>query len=140
ERNRKLQFGGIGTLAVLLLVGLTPLALSRLPNDGRPTLVIGAKTFTEQHILAELIGERLSQSSIVPVTKAGMGSQLLFDAVANGSVDCYVDYTGTIWTNVMKRKDQPSRRQMLVEMKRWLGNRYGITVAGRLGFENTYAL
>jgi osmoprotectant transport system permease protein len=69
-----------------------------------------------------------------------MGSQMLFDALAQGDVDVYVDYTGTIWTNVMKRTDMPSRRQMMVEMKRWLAQKYDITVAGRLGFENTYAM
>lgn len=141
ERRRRVPvYAGAGLLGAVLLTGLAPLAVSAANFDPRPTIVVGAKTFTEQHVLAEVLAERMRDAGFRPSTKAGMGSQLLFDALVNGQVDCYVDYTGTIWTNVMKRTDFPPRRQMLVEMKRWLASHYDIVVAGRLGFENTYAL
>jgi osmoprotectant transport system permease protein len=140
KHSRRLQLAGIGSFAVLLLVGLSPLASSTMPRDGRPTLVVGAKTFTEQQILASLIADRVERSGFLPITQSSMGSHLLFDALAKGSIDCYVDYSGTIWTDVMKRQDMPGTRQMHVAMKRWLANHHGITVAGRLGFENTYTL
>ncbi len=138
-RSRRRLIIGSVALGGFLLVGLSPLAVNATRFDGRPSIVVGAKTFTEQHVLAELLSEQMRTAGFRTSTKAGMGSQLLFDALANGSVDCYVDYTGTIWTNVMQRTDTPPRRQMMVEMKRWLSTHHNIVVAGRLGFENTYA-
>ena len=69
-----------------------------------------------------------------------MGSIILFEALASNEVDCYVDYTGTVWTNVMKRKDLPSREVILKEITVWLEEKHGINCLGTLGFENTYAL
>jgi len=51
-----------------------------------------------------------------------------------------VDYSGTLWTNVMGRTDTPSRDAMLTELTRFMRERYGVTVLGALGFENAYAL
>jgi glycine betaine/choline ABC-type transport system substrate-binding protein len=103
-------------------------------------IVVGAKTFTDQHILAELVSHQLRQHGFKVKSNPGMGSQILFDELANNAIDCYIDYSGTIWTNVMKRSDFPDRREMVVQMKRFLARNYGIVTVGRLGFENTYAL
>jgi osmoprotectant transport system permease protein len=69
-----------------------------------------------------------------------MGSTILFDALSAGEIDLYVDYSGTIWTNVMKRKDNPPREELLREMTSWLKEHRGVTLLGPLGFENRYAL
>jgi osmoprotectant transport system permease protein len=65
---------------------------------------------------------------------------VLFEALASGAVDCYVDYTGTVWTNAMKREDIPSRDVVLAEMTTWLREEHGVVCLGALGFENTYGL
>jgi osmoprotectant transport system permease protein len=73
-------------------------------------------------------------------TKTGLGSTILFDALKVNQVDCYVDYSGTIWATIMHRRDVPSRAAMIDEMSRWLDAQYGIRLLGPLGFENTYTL
>lgn len=70
----------------------------------------------------------------------GHGSTILFESLANGSIDVYVDYTGTIWSNIMKRDDVLSRQEMLDEMSEFLENHYSIITVGALGFENAYSL
>jgi osmoprotectant transport system permease protein len=121
------------------VAGLMPLMGSISRGSDRP-IVVGAKTFTEQYILAELIGRRLEGRGVPVSVRSGMGSQLLFDAMASGAVDVYVDYTGTLWTNVLKRTDRADRATMVSVLVEQLQARYDITVAGGLGFENTYAL
>ncbi len=143
RRNGRLQLAGVSTFILLLMVGLSPLATSanlqpKVP--GRQTLVVGAKTATEQHVLARLLSDRIEEAGYTPVTRVGMNSRMLFESLVDGSIDAYVDYSGTIWTDIMKRQDLPGSRKMLIDMKRWLNNNHGIKVAGRLGFENTYAL
>lgn len=126
---------GLAGLALGTAVALVPL-FARSAN----TYVIGAKNFSEQFILSELIGERLERDGLSVRHKDGLGSAVAFRALASGDVDCYVDYSGTLWTNVLERKDAPPREAMLAELGRDLKERYGVTVLGPLGFENAYAL
>src|SRR6266498_1330043 len=127
-------------------LGLTGLALGTaaalLPlfAGAGKTYVIGAKNFSEQFILSELISERLEREGLSVRHKDGLGSAVAFRALASGDIDCYVDYSGTLWTNVLERRDSPPRETMLAELSRDLKQRYGVILLGALGFENAYAL
>ncbi len=122
------------------LVALTIAAL--LPGWAGPqsTYVIGAKTFTEQYVLAAAIQQRLETAGLTATRRPGLGSNVLFDALAAGEVDVAVDYSGTLWANRMQRTDMPPRAQLLAELSNALAEQYGIRVIGSLGFENAYAL
>jgi osmoprotectant transport system permease protein len=102
--------------------------------------VIGAKNFSEQFILADLIERRLEAEGAAVQTREGLGSAVIFRALAAGDIDAYVDYSGTLWTNVLGRRDIPSRQAMLAALTVELKARYGVTLLGPLGFENAYAL
>jgi osmoprotectant transport system permease protein len=139
-RNRTLAIAVSVILLLATAAGMYPiLSPGRTWDSGAP-LVIGAKTFTEQYILADLISEGCIRRGIQTVTKPGMGSTILFDALAKGEVDCYVDYSGTIWATIMKRTEVPPRDTMIAQMTEYLQQTYHITLMGTLGFENTYCL
>jgi len=135
--NRAAALGGVGLLVVLGAVGLAPLFTSG--NDRRPVVRLGGKTFTEQYILAELIARRLEAAGFRVEKLESLGSAVVFDALTTGAIDCYVDYSGTIWANHMKRDDNPGARAVLAEMSNWLVEQ-DVHVQGALGFENAYAL
>jgi osmoprotectant transport system permease protein len=125
------------------IVGVLAIAvLAFLPNFARggSTYVIGAKPFAEQYILGALIDQRLAARGLPASRRDGLGSAVVFDALAAGDIDVYVEYTGTIWTNVMKRSDVKPRAEVLAEVGRWLEATHRITLVGGLGFENAYAL
>ena len=105
-----------------------------------PTTSLGAKNFSEQYILAGLMAERIEAGGHTVTRKEGLGSAVIFRALAGNEIDAYVDYSGTLWTNVMERRDVPPREEMLAELTRFMRERYGVTVLGALGFENAYAL
>jgi osmoprotectant transport system permease protein len=125
---------GLAAIGILAIAGTWPLF------QRQSDLVIGAKTFTEQYILAEAVTQRLSAEGFHVRKVQGMGSSILFDSLANGNVACYVDYSGTLWTTALKRTDRVPRHQMIQELRASLKDRYGIVCVGPLGFENTYAL
>jgi osmoprotectant transport system permease protein len=106
----------------------------------RPSYVIGAKTFNEQYVLAALIEQRLQARGLTATGRPGLGSNVLFDALASSEVDIAVDYSGTLWVNRMQRRDVPRREQLLAELSQWLRTTVGIQLLGSLGFENAYAL
>ncbi len=135
RRDRRRILGGLIGLAAG-----TALALAPMVQAGPKTYVVGAKNFSEQFILASMIGDRLRAAGASVQRTDGLGSAVAFRALASSDIDVYVDYSGTLWTNVLGRKDSPPREVMLAELTRVLKDRYGVTVLGALGFENAYAL
>lgn len=119
-----------------------PVAVPR-PRAGTGSVTklrIGAKTFTEQYILVEVLRARLAQIGVSVEVVASLGSTVVFDALRLGDVDAYVDYSGTIWVNHMHRSPGLPRWQVLAEVEAWLAREHGIRSLGSLGFENAYAL
>ena len=107
---------------------------------GGSKVVIGAKNFDEQYILGALISNKLGAAGIASTERDDLGSSVIFRALAAGDVDVYVDYSGTLWTNAMKRSDMPGRQAVLDGIAAWTAKTYGIRDLGPLGFENAYAL
>lgn len=126
-----------GALA-LLVVGAGVAALPRLA-PAQNSVVVGAKNFSEQFILARVIGKRLEDAGYRVVYREGLGSAVAYGALKTGAIDVYVDYAGTIWTAEMKRGDTPPRTQMLPAIRDWAQATGGVGLLGPLGFENAYA-
>ena len=139
--NRGLTWTALAAFGALYLYAGSALA-SRAAGARNDTIAIGAKTFTEQYILSQILAGQISRTTGYPCeVKQSLGSSVVFDALAGGSIDAYVDYSGTIWSTVMKRTEVPAERADLVrQMKTFLLEQRGIQVVARLGFENSYAL
>jgi osmoprotectant transport system permease protein len=135
-RSRARVAGGAAGLALLVLAALAP----GRAGTAQHAYVVGAKPFTEQYILAALIRQRLAAAGLAGERRDGLGSAVIFGALAAGDVDVYVDYSGTLWTNEMRRGDAPPRGELLRELSRWLQEAKGVRMLGTLGFENAYAL
>ncbi|MDO6415667.1 ABC transporter permease/substrate-binding protein [Sphingomonas sp. BIUV-7] len=126
---------GAGLLAIGLAAAFAPLLAPR-----QQTVVVGAKNFSEQFILARLIGARLGAAGYRVSYREGLGSAVAYRALAAGDVDVYVDYAGTLWTGAMGRTDVVPRAEMLAEMAKWMAAGPKTALVGPLGFENAYAL
>ena len=124
----------------LALIPLASLGSGTGSGTKASTYVIGAKNFSEQFILAELMSARLEATGSRVQRKDSLGSAVAFRALAAGDLDAYVDYSGTLWTNALGRKDVLPRDELLAELKRALQDRYGVVMLGSLGFENAYVL
>lgn len=136
--GKRLWAGGLG-LVIGLVAALAPLAIGALAQ-GRPSYVIGAKNFSEQYILAELMAGRLEREGASVQRRVNLGSAVAYRALAAGEIDAYVDYSGTLWANVLNRKDNPGRQAVLDGLRAELKARDGVLLLAPLGFENAYAL
>lgn len=134
KRKRGQVIASLATLAVAVAVALAAV----VAPASRQTITIGAKGFGEQFVLARLIGQRLEAAGYRVDYREGLGSAVVFGALAGNDVDVYVDYSGTIWTNQMRRTEVPSREAIIDGVTRWAKERHDITVMGALGFENAY--
>lgn len=134
HRSRlRATLGGIG-IAALVAATLVP-TMTR----SQTSYIVGAKTFTEQYVLSALIAQRLRAAGLSASSREGLGSNVIFEALASNDIDVYVDYSGTLWANQFQRNDIRPRQEVLAELKTTLAKQ-NITLLGELGFENAYAL
>jgi osmoprotectant transport system permease protein len=135
-RNRSRARSALGGIGIAALVAAT---LVPTMTRSQTNYVIGAKTFTEQYVLSALIAQRLNAAGLSAGSRQGLGSNVIFGALAANDVDLYVDYSGTLWANQFHRNDIRPRQEVVAELKTELAKQ-NITLVGELGFENAYAL
>jgi osmoprotectant transport system permease protein len=133
RKSIRTALGGAGIAALI--------AATLVPSMGRTgaNYVVGAKTFTEQYVLSALIVQRLKAQGLSASRREGLGSSVVFDALAAGDIDVYVDYSGTLWANQFHRTDIKPRAELINDLNDILAKQ-NITLLGELGFENAYAL
>ena len=136
NRSRIRVRSGVFGLLVAALAGLSPL----VAVSNAPAYVIGAKNFSEQYILADLMAARLEARGARVERREDLGSAVAYRALAASEIDAYVDYSGTLWANVVNHSNNPGRQQVLEGLTRELLARDRVVVLGSLGFENAYAL
>ena len=124
----------------LLLSALAFLSACSPPRPDHP--VIGAKNFTEQVILGELLAQEIEAKSNLKVERRFYlaGSYICQQALVSGRIDAYVEYTGTALTAILKQPVDRNPERVLAIVRRLYASRYGIAVAEPLGFENTFAM
>ncbi|MGB6745950.1 MAG: glycine betaine ABC transporter substrate-binding protein [Terracidiphilus sp.] len=110
------------------------------PHPDHP--IIGAKNFTEQVVLGELLAQEIEAKSNLKVERRFYlaGSYICQQALAAGRIDGYVEYTGTALTAILKQPLDRNPQSVLDTVRRLYASRYSVTVAAPLGFENTFAM
>jgi osmoprotectant transport system substrate-binding protein len=110
------------------------------PRSDHP--VIGAKNFTEQVILGELLAQEIEAKSDLKVERRFYlaGSYICNQALVSGRIDAYVEYTGTALTAILKQPVSRDPDAVLHTVRRLYASRDDVTVGEPLGFENTFAM
>lgn len=107
----------------------------------RPPVVVGAKDFTEQVILGELLAQTIERQAQLPVTRRfDLGGSLVHEALLAGEVDTYVEYTGTALMAVLKLPPMTDPGAVLAKVKAEYATRFGLAWSEPLGFSNTFAV
>jgi osmoprotectant transport system permease protein len=121
--------------AVVLCGGFSVLALLPKPEAD---YVVGGKAFTEQYILAELLTAELEEAGYRVDQRFGLGTEVIYEATANNNVDVYVEYSGTVWANIMDQDHNPGRSEVLSRTQDFMQTEHQIHSIGPLGFQNLY--
>ena len=110
------------------------------PRPDHP--VIGAKNFTEQVVLAELLAQEIEAKSPLTVERRFYlaGSYICQQSMVAGRIDAYVEYTGTALTAILKQPVERDPAKVLTTVRNLYQSKYQITVGPPLGFENTFAM
>jgi osmoprotectant transport system substrate-binding protein len=127
-------------LNLLILLSMAAMCSCAPPRPDHP--VIGAKNFTEQVVLGELLAQEIEAKSGLKVERRFYlaGSYICQQALVAGRIDAYVEYTGTALTAILKQPLDRDPERGLDTVKRLYAEKYHLTVGPPLGFENTFAM
>lgn len=137
---------------ISILIGVLTLSLVACGNGSKSAsasknapIIISGKKWTEQLILPYILADYIKAKTNykVKVDDGGLGpTPMLTQALKNGKIDMYVDYTGTGWLTVLKEKYDPSlsANEIYNKVKQGYKKKMNLVWLKPLGFENTYAL
>jgi osmoprotectant transport system substrate-binding protein len=128
-----------GCLAVVLLAVLSACSC----GSSRKPIVVGSKNFTEQVVLGEIIAQhlehRLVGAKVVRQLNLG-GTLLTYNALMNGQISLYPEYTGTIQAEILKEKPSPDAEQSLNRSRQEMRRLVQVEVIDPFGFNNFFAM
>ncbi|MDR8730848.1 glycine betaine ABC transporter substrate-binding protein [Burkholderia pseudomultivorans] len=107
----------IAIRAIARLVAASALCVAASTSAFAAKLVLGAKNFTEQYVLAEVTAQYLRSRGYDVEVKSGLGSTLARSALENGQFDLMWDYTGTAALVYNKIQDKLSPDEMYRRVK-----------------------
>ncbi|PKL59858.1 MAG: glycine/betaine ABC transporter substrate-binding protein, partial [Methanomicrobiales archaeon HGW-Methanomicrobiales-4] len=125
--------------AVLLFIVCTESAFAADTYD--KSVIIGAKTFNEQYILADMAGLLLEDKGYTTDIKSGMNDLTLYEGMKKGQIDLYVEYTGTAYSQILKLPARDSWDPDAVYTDVVKGFKVdNIDVVGKIGFRDDYSI
>ncbi len=119
-------------------------AIQKAPGaEGKGTITVGSKNFTEQYVLGEIYAQALEAAGFKVKKQLDLGSeQIAFKALKGGQIDGYPEYTGTSLTSFfdVKTEEVPKDPQQAYQQTKDAYAREDITALPPTPFENTYRL
>ena len=125
---------------LLLIVMSSTLMLTGCSSSN--TVVIGSKDFTENILLSEILAQLVeTQTDLKVERKQNLGGTFVcFEAIKNGDIDIYPEYTGTGLTAQLEMNviSDPDEAYRIVAEE--FDKKFKITWLSPFGFNNTYAI
>jgi osmoprotectant transport system substrate-binding protein len=102
-------------------------------------IVVGGKTFTEQHILAKITSIYLKEKGYEVEEATNMGSTVVRSALENGQIDMYWEYTGTALV-VYQKQAVETDPNVAYEKVKEKDKEKNLVWLNKTSFNNTYAI
>ena len=99
----------------------------------KEALHIGSSDMSEQLILGNMYADMIVQRDL----SLG-GVQICFSALQNGQIDMYVDYTGTLYGDILKMKSNSNADEVYRVAKEKIKEKYNLTLLDQTPFNDTY--
>ncbi len=106
------------------------------------SVTVGAKNFTEQDILGEILTQHLARTpGLTPRARLHLGGSLIaHQSLLDGSLDLYPEYSGTALTSCLKLPLSRDPEEVFNLVRRTYLERHNVEWGWRLGFSNTFAM
>ncbi|WP_221469597.1 ABC transporter substrate-binding protein [Cohnella nanjingensis] len=126
--------------AAAAILSVAALAATGCSSGGSKadTVVVATKGFAESDILGNALKVLIDRDTKLKTELKTLDNTLLWNAIDNGEVDTYVEYTGTALLNILKEKPEYEPRKAYDVVKKLLKERNGIEALDPIGFNDTY--
>jgi osmoprotectant transport system permease protein len=142
---RRAVWGALAVVAALGLYGAwrgaRPASTQTAEQQQKQSRVsVGSKDFTESVLLAEIVAQMLEARGVSVERRFELGGSLAHQALVAGQIDCYPEYTGTSYVEILKHTPKTDPRAVYEEVKREYGEKFQAEVSPPLGFSNDFAI
>lgn len=109
---------------------------------GKTDLVIGGKNYTEQVLLVHIISDLIEAQTDLKIRQRPFlgGSLVTFQALRQGSLDGYVEYTGTALTVLLAQEPLTDPDEVYDLVREEFRRRWDLVWLEPLGYNNTYVM
>ncbi len=121
--------GVVGTLALVALAGWG-FYTEQAARSGSRTIVVGSKDSSEPILLARMIEQLVEAHTDIHVAvRPNLGGTLVcYNALRQGGLDLYVEYTGTALTTILKEPPRNDPGKVLARVREVCAERDGVRV------------
>ena len=139
-RNALLTFIVLAVVAVVSAGFVS--GCSGAGGGGKDTIVIGSKKFSEQYILAHMMGLLIEEKTDLDTDlKLSLGgTMILHGAITKGEVDMYAEYSGTGLMAILNKDVIVSPEETYETVKKEYKEKFDITWLEPFGVNNAYTI
>ncbi len=132
----------IRRLSMVLIIAIVAVALAGCGGAADNKIVVGSKNYTENMVLGSIIAQLIEEKTDLEVEyKENLGGTMVcYEALKNGQLDIYPEYTGTALTAQLKMDVINDADKVYEIVKEEFSKQFGIKWMSPLGLNNTYAV
>jgi len=129
-------------IVIILTCALLLAIFAGCSGEGEKKIILGGKAYTEAQLTAEIMAQLIEQGSDIKVErKYDMSGAICFEALKNGEIDMYPEYTGGMVMAYLNEEIEPgtSPEETYRRAKEGFASKFNLVVLESMGFNNTYA-
>ena len=139
-RRRKLGAATVATVfGVFIASGFLP-GNSTATDYNDKSIIVGSKDFTESVILAEILAQMLEKRGVSVIRQFELSGNLAHDSLLSKQIDVYPEYTGTVYTAILKHTPITDPQAVYDQTKAEYAEEFNLLVSPPLGFSNDFAI
>ena len=137
----RIKGGKIAWASAIILIVAIGAGVAFYAGGKTDRIAVGAKDFTEQVILGELLAQAIeSKTGMQVVRRFDLGGNLAHEALLAGEIGLYVEYTGTALMALLKQPPLTDPKEVYQRVKEGYATKFGAELTEPLGFNNTFAI
>ncbi len=128
--------------SISIILTLTALVVLSSCGEKEVVVKLGSKSFTEQLIISNIMDQFLESKGVkVNTDMLGLGSTaLVHQAIVNGEIDLYCEYTGTGLTTILKEPIIVDPDECYQRVKTEYKSKFDLVWLKPLGYSSTWVL
>lgn len=130
-------------ITLIMIIMLVFTVCSSLALGQTNKIVMGSKLFNEQYILSHMLAHLMRDAGYEADVKSALGGTMVnYEALKQGNIDAYIEYTGTAYNVILKLPplEQWNHEQVYQLVEEGLLEQDEIAIAAKIGFSNDYAI